>query len=78
MVYPPFGRPAILRPMQRTAVYITRPGRYEYTDPGAPPEQIDVVVDAGELCARFPEDDGRFELVPIKDMAGTFSQADEQ
>lgn len=50
-----------------------QPGRYRFTDTiGAQPVELEIVDDAGELCARFL-DDGDVELVPVRDMAGEFS-----
>ena len=61
--------------METKPVYVTQPGRYAYTDPGQAPEPIEVVLASGMLYARFQDLEGGFELVPIEDMAGTFSAA---
>jgi hypothetical protein len=54
----------------------TSPGTYFYTDamPDAKAERVQVVDDAGVLCARFEDEDG-IELIPIGEMAGTFAPA---
>jgi hypothetical protein len=50
-----------------------QPGWFHFTDAiGAPAERVEVVDDAGELCARF-NDDGDIELVPVRDMAGSWA-----
>jgi hypothetical protein len=60
----------ILRAME--TLFPAAPGRYRYTDQPGHTEILDVVDDAGELCARF-NDDGDVELVPVADMAGTWA-----
>lgn len=49
------------------------PGAYTYLDPiGSPSEPLQVVLDGGELWARF---EGELEgevLLPVVDMAGEF------
>jgi hypothetical protein len=50
------------------------PGFYWYTDPiGAPTERVEVLQDGNTLVARFVDGDGDPELVPVADMAGTFT-----
>lgn len=51
----------------------SKPDYYVYTDPGMPAQRIQVVRDGEELCARFVDDDGAVELVPVKDMAGSWA-----
>jgi hypothetical protein len=51
----------------------THPGTYSYTDQPGHTETIEVVSDAGELCAKFKDEDG-WELIPIRDMAGEWSE----
>jgi hypothetical protein len=54
----------------------TAPGTYLYTDPiGSPPERLEVVLDGGELVARFDDPDDGAQLVPVADMAGEFTPA---
>lgn len=48
------------------------PGTYLFSDQPGHDERIDVVVDAGVLCAIFVDDDGQVDLIPVADMAGTF------
>jgi hypothetical protein len=52
----------------------TAPGRYSYSDQPGHAEILEVVDDAGELCARFEDEDGH-ELIPVADMAGEFKPA---
>jgi hypothetical protein len=55
---------------------LSAPGFYVYTDPiGSPPERVEVVLEAGELLARFTDDAGQVEFVPVADMAGEFKPA---
>jgi hypothetical protein len=57
----------------------TSPGFYSYTDqPGAAPERLEVQLDGSTLVARFVDDDGDPELVPVADMAGTFAAAEQR
>lgn len=51
------------------------PGTYLYTDPGTPPQRVEVVLDDGELCARFEDEVEGVALVPVADMAGQWSPA---
>jgi hypothetical protein len=54
----------------------TSAGFYWYTDqPGAPRERIEVLRDGSTLVARFSDDDGDPEFVPVADMAGDFAPA---
>lgn len=54
----------------------TAPGPYWYTDPiGSPRERVDVLRDGNTLVARFIDDDGDPDLVPVADMAGEFTPA---
>lgn len=54
----------------------TSPGFFWYTDqPGAPRERIEVLRDGNTLVARFEDDDGDPEFVPVADMAGHFAPA---
>lgn len=49
------------------------PGSYTYLDPiGSPPECLQLVVDAGELWARFEDELEGATLLPVVDMAGEF------
>jgi hypothetical protein len=53
----------------------TAPGSYLFTDAiGAPPERLEVVEDAGELCARFEGGD-EVVLTPVRNMQGTWAPA---
>jgi hypothetical protein len=54
----------------------TTAGAYRFTDAiGGAPQRVDVVLDGGELCARFLDDEGDVELVPVADMQGTWARA---
>jgi hypothetical protein len=54
-------------------------GNYRFTDgmPGAKPQRLHVDVVNGVLCAFFRDADKpkAWELVPVEDMAGTWSPA---
>lgn len=51
-----------------------RPGTYWFTDIFEQRQRVDVIDDAGVLCARFV-DDGDVDLIPVDDMAGTWATA---
>jgi hypothetical protein len=51
----------------------TIPGFYWFTDdPKAPAQRIEVLLDDGELCARFEDEVEGTALLPVADLAGDF------